>query len=205
MLQNVVAFASLCWLLSSSLPFLCHLQLASEDLPQPPALQEPYHWNHFHQGSLVLKHAYYLDEKLIKRTPLRQQRWWLRSACAWRAGFWNMVSASQSLLYEFSPWLLRRAEGGQTWRSSWSTAIHLTHSSFKLNWCDPGMWRCLLKTCYGCYCCWCRSRFWSWSSGKILKKEFGYYFTADVLQQFMKLNLGRVSEVRFAQYFEFQG
>ena len=25
----------------------------------------------------------------------------------------------------------------------------------KLYWCDPGVWRCQLKTCWGCYCCWC--------------------------------------------------
>ena len=25
----------------------------------------------------------------------------------------------------------------------------------RLDWCDPGVWRCLLKTCWGCYCCWC--------------------------------------------------
>ena len=25
----------------------------------------------------------------------------------------------------------------------------------KLDWCDPGMWRWWLKTCWGCYCCWC--------------------------------------------------
>ena len=33
----------------------------------------------------------------------------------------------------------------------------LTHwlLSNKLDWCDPGMWRCQLKTCWGCYCCWC--------------------------------------------------
>ena len=24
----------------------------------------------------------------------------------------------------------------------------------KLDWCDPGVWRCQLKTCWGCYCCW---------------------------------------------------
>ena len=23
----------------------------------------------------------------------------------------------------------------------------------KLDWCDPGVWRCQLKTCWGCYCC----------------------------------------------------
>ena len=30
----------------------------------------------------------------------------------------------------------------------------------KLDWCDPGAWRCQLKTCWGCYCCWC----WWWES-----------------------------------------
>ena len=32
----------------------------------------------------------------------------------------------------------------------------LTHSLpfSKLDWCDPGVWRCLLKICWGCYCCW---------------------------------------------------
>ena len=25
----------------------------------------------------------------------------------------------------------------------------------KLDWCDPGVWRCILETCWGCYCCWC--------------------------------------------------
>jgi len=39
--------------------------------------------------------------------------------------------------------------------------LSLTHSLTdwllfsKLDWCDPGVWRCLLKTCWGCYCCWC--------------------------------------------------
>ena len=33
----------------------------------------------------------------------------------------------------------------------------LTHSvTFSwFDWCDPGVWRCQLKTCWGCYCCWC--------------------------------------------------
>ena len=30
----------------------------------------------------------------------------------------------------------------------------------KLDWCDPGVWRCQLKTCWGCFCCWC----WWWGS-----------------------------------------
>ena len=36
-----------------------------------------------------------------------------------------------------------------------SVTDSLTHSLLfgKLDWCDPGVWRCLLKTCRGCYCC----------------------------------------------------
>ena len=30
----------------------------------------------------------------------------------------------------------------------------------RLDWCDPGVWRCQLKTCWGCYCCWC----WWWET-----------------------------------------
>ena len=33
----------------------------------------------------------------------------------------------------------------------------LTHSLLfsKLDWSDPGVWRCQLKTCWARYCCWC--------------------------------------------------
>ena len=47
------------------------------------------------------------------------------------------------------------------------------------------------------------SRFWSWSSGKILKLEFVHHFAADVFVEVMKLNFGRDSEARFGQNFEF--
>ena len=32
----------------------------------------------------------------------------------------------------------------------------------KLDWSDPGVWRCQLKTCWGCYCyqCWWWGSFW---------------------------------------------
>ena len=39
--------------------------------------------------------------------------------------------------------------------------LSLTHSITdwllfsKFDWCDPGMGRCQLKTCWACYCCWC--------------------------------------------------
>ena len=38
--------------------------------------------------------------------------------------------------------------------------LSLTHSLTesllfsKLDWCDPGVWRCQLKTCWCCNCCW---------------------------------------------------
>ena len=42
--------------------------------------------------------------------------------------------------------------------------LSLTHSLThwlpfsKLDWCDPGVWRWQLKTCWSYYCCWC----WCW-------------------------------------------
>ena len=38
------------------------------------------------------------------------------------------------------------------WLTHWLTDSLLFS---KLDWCDPGVWRCQLKTCWGCYCCWC--------------------------------------------------
>ena len=45
-----------------------------------------------------------------------------------------------------------------------SLTFSLTHWLLfsKLDWCDPGVWRCQLKTCWGCYCCWfwCLETWW---------------------------------------------
>ena len=30
----------------------------------------------------------------------------------------------------------------------------------RLYWCGPGVWRCQLKTVWGCYCCWCWRSCW---------------------------------------------
>ena len=46
--------------------------------------------------------------------------------------------------------------------------LSLTHSPTnsllfsKLDRCDPGVWRCQLKPCWGCYCswCWCLETCW---------------------------------------------
>ena len=41
-------------------------------------------------------------------------------------------------------------------RECLSVTHWLTHSLpfSKLDWCDSGMWRWQLKTCWSCYCCW---------------------------------------------------
>ena len=70
----------------------------------------------------------------------------------------------------------------------------LTHSLLfsKLDWCDPGMWRWQLKTCWGCYCysCWWWEKCWL-QFGEV---KFGHYFAADAW-----FNLGQDSEARFGQ------
>ena len=89
----------------------------------------------------------------------------------------------------------------------------LTHSvTFsKLDWCDPGVWRCQLKTCWGLLLLlmlmmrivlatvWCILG----SSGKIFKLEFGHYFASDILQRLRSwiliemLKLGSVNILNF--------
>ena len=96
--------------------------------------------------------------------------------------------------------------------------LSLTHSltnsvTFsKLDWCDPGVWRCQLKTCWGCHFCWC----WWWGSRwqqfvADLKLRFGHeaklFQTLSTrsgrdseggcwfLVEVKKLNLGQDSEV----------
>ena len=90
----------------------------------------------------------------------------------------------------------------------------LTHSvTFsKLDWCDPGVWRCQLKTCWGLLLLlmlmmrivlatvWCILG----SSGKIFKLEFGHYFASDILQRLRSwiliemLKLGSVNILNFS-------
>ena len=45
------------------------------------------------------------------------------------------------------------------WLTNWLTDSLLFS---ELDWCDPGVWRCQLKTCWGCYycCCWCLEMVW---------------------------------------------
>ena len=101
----------------------------------------------------------------------------------------------------------------------------------RLGWCDPGVWnsrlllllvlvmRIVLATV------WCRfgswgllinlwalwSRFWSWSSGEILKLKFGQYFAADVwlrlrswiLVKIMKLGLVKILSLSLVEMLMF--
>ena len=99
----------------------------------------------------------------------------------------------------------------------------LTHSLLfsKLDWCDPGVWRCQLKTCWGCFCCGC----WSWEScWQLLLQIWGLRFDHKAKKIFswsqarswswtlvsfcrwyfvevMKFNLGRNTEARFWSIF----
>ena len=104
----------------------------------------------------------------------------------------------------------------------------------KLDWCDLGVWRWQLKTCWSYYCCWCWwwgscccrfgclgiviklnfcsdfghkvwSRFWNWSSGEILKLKFVQYFAADVSLRLRSWILVKILKLcRFRQDFNFK-
>ena len=79
---------------------------------------------------------------------------YVRSSSSWSFCLvWGLINLS------FVKWHIHRTRVR-------SLAMLVTHSLTdwltdslpfsKLDWCDPGVWRCLLKTCCGCYCCWCR-------------------------------------------------
>ena len=83
--------------------------------------------------------------------------------------------------------------------------LSLTNSVLfsRLDWCDPGVWRLHLKTCWRSYCCWCwcwetcwwqfgavsevevcsdfEHKVWSrfWVQERFLEREFCQYFAAD--------------------------
>ena len=70
----------------------------------------------------------------------------------------------------------------------------------KLDWCDPGLWRCQLKTCWGCYCCWsCWQqffyRFGSWRL--VLKHVIDVILDTHSIQ--IKASNHRTQEFRFGQ------
>ena len=80
----------------------------------------------------------------------------------------------------------------------------------KCVWCSFGSWSLVIKIilCSGFEHEVC-SRFWSWSSGEILKLKFGQYFAAVVCLRLWSwilvkiLLLGRDSEAKFGHDFEF--
>ena len=89
----------------------------------------------------------------------------------------------------------------------------LTHSvTFsKLHWCDPGMWRWQLKTCWGCYCCsgWWWDSCWQqfcadlegevWSSLKFLFRLWAQGFK--VWSRFWSWCSGKILKLKFGHYF----
>ena len=97
--------------------------------------------------------------------------------CSWPCQRWggrlNEIFPKARLSNALGGWLTIQDDGSRdVWGSIFigpesdhclplSLTHSLTHSLTdsvmfsELDWCDPGVWRCLLKTCWGCYCCWC--------------------------------------------------
>ena len=68
-----------------------------------------------------------------------------------------------------------------------------------LDWCAPGMWRCQLKTCWGCYCCWCLVQIWKLKFGH--KVKFLFRLRAQGLVKIFKLKLRQYLKLEFGQFF----
>ena len=98
----------------------------------------------------------------------------------------------------------------------------LTHSLvlLRLDWCDPGVWRYQLKTCWCCYSClhlwwgtcWqlcgydsdaedC-SRYRGWNLVKILKLRLSWYFETEVWSRFWSWGSVDILKPKFGQDFE---
>ena len=89
-----------------------------------------------------------------------------------------------------------------------------------LDWCDPGLWRNLLKTCWCCYCCWCWiwgtcwqqfgrdfdaedcSRYRGWGLVEILKLKHSWDFEVEVWSRFWNFGLVQVIKSRLGQDYE---
>ena len=79
----------------------------------------------------------------------------LPSECGRTCGVINKAIRSSKAIFfinVYRTWVRSLAMLVSNWLPNWLTNW-LPFS--KLDWCDPGVWRCLLKTCWGCYCCWC--------------------------------------------------
>ena len=66
----------------------------------------------------------------------------------------------------------------------------------KLDLCDPGVWRCLLKTCWGCYCCW--YKWWGSCMQQFvtdLEAEFGH--KAELLFKLWAQGLVKILKLKF--------
>ena len=77
----------------------------------------------------------------------------------------------------------------------------------KLDWCDSGVWRCLLQT-QGCYCCWCWwwGLCWQFSLLQIWKLRFvqksKLLFRLWALwSSFWSWSSGEILKLKFGQYF----
>ena len=93
------------------------------------------------------------------------KRTFFTSSRSWKANKLQtnlLVERGQFVPFLFSRYFYRTRVRSLAMLVSNSLTHSLTHSvtPSKLYWCDPGVWRCQLKTYWGCFCCWC----WWWGS-----------------------------------------
>ena len=72
-----------------------------------------------------------------------------------------------------------------------------------LDWCDPGVRWCQLKTCWGYYCCWC----WSWGScwqhsvTDLGADVWSLRLWAQGLVKILKLKFSKILKLELVQHF----
>ena len=71
----------------------------------------------------------------------------------------------------------------------------------KLDWCDPCVWRCQLKTCWDCYYCSCWWWESCWQQVQIWKVKFGHIvkFLFTLITRFQ--GLVKILKLKFCHYY----
>ena len=65
----------------------------------------------------------------------------------------------------------------------------------RLDWCDPGVWRCQLKTSWCCYCCWG----WWWAT---YCQHFGRDFDAEDCSRYRGWGLVKITKLKISWNFD---
>ena len=110
--------------------------------------------------------------------------------------FWGLISMHQilplTILNYFLSWKSTFYNFYRTWVRSLGMLVtnSLTHSLThwllfsKLDWCDPGLWRCQLKICWCCNFCWWESCWQQFVADFVAEVWFGQDFEVEVQARF---------------------